>query len=58
MPKAVFGESVPLLVTGGDPPIEYRFGVVLTGDSGASGALVLGLLEDRNLAFADSVGTM
>lgn len=57
MPKAVLGESVPLLVINGVPPMEYRFGV-LAGDSGVSGALVLGLLDDRNLAIADSVGSM
>ena len=57
VPKAVLGESVPLLVASGVPPMEYRFGV-LAGDSGVSGALVLGLLDDRNLALADSVAAM
>jgi hypothetical protein len=59
VPNVVFGESVPLL-TVGEVPMEYRLGVVLAGDSvtGESGDLVLGLLEDRNLALADAVGTM
>jgi hypothetical protein len=57
VPKAVLGESVPLLVASGVTPMEYRFGV-LAGDSGVSGALVLGLLDDRNLALADSVAAM
>jgi hypothetical protein len=39
--------------------MEYRFGVVPPGDSGVSGVvLVFGLLDDRNLALADSVAAM
>lgn len=39
------------------PPKEYRF-CTPAGDSGVSGALVLGLLADRNLATADFVAVM
>lgn len=39
------------------PPSEYLLGCG-TGDSTESVLLVLGLLSDRNLAFADSVAAM
>jgi hypothetical protein len=64
VPKAVLGDSAALLELTGVtvlpvPPMEYRFGVVPPGDSGVSGVvLVFGLLDDRNLALADSVAAM
>ena len=62
MPKAVLGDSAALLtgVAVAVPPLEYRFGVDPPGNSGGSGVvpLDLGLLEDRNLALADSVAAI
>lgn len=69
MPKAVLGDSAALLTAGvlvpvpapaQAPPVEDRFVADPAGDSGGSGVVlrVLGLLDDRNLALADSVAAM